>query len=48
MLTGEADASLAELMNGMGHFSNRAAKVYLHAREEQDRQRASAIDKMAR
>jgi integrase len=47
-LTGEAGASLAELMNRMGHSSTRAARVYLHAREERDRQLASTLDKMAR
>jgi integrase len=33
-LTGEVGASLAELMSRMGHSSTRAARVYLHAREE--------------
>jgi len=47
-LTGEAGASLAELMSRMGHSSPRAAKVYLHAREERDRQLAAALDKLAR
>jgi integrase-like protein len=47
-LTGKAGASLAELMNRMGHSSTRAARVYLHAREERDRQLASTLDKMAR
>jgi integrase len=47
-LTGEAGASLAELMNRMGHSSTRAARVYLHAREERDRQLASTLDKMVR
>jgi hypothetical protein len=47
-LTGEAGASLAELMTRMGHSSTRAARVYLHAREERDRQLASTLDKMAR
>ena len=32
----------------MGHSSTRAAKVYLHAREERDRQLASTLDKMVR
>jgi hypothetical protein len=32
----------------MGHSSTRAARVYLHAREERDRQLASTLDKMAR
>ena len=47
-LTGEAGASLAELMNRMGHSSTRAVSVYLHAREERDRQPATTLDKMAR
>jgi integrase len=47
-LTAEAGASLAELMNRMGHSSTRAAKVYLHARDERDRQLAAIFDKMAR
>jgi len=38
----------AELMTRMGHWSTRAAVVYLHAREERDRQIASTLDKMAR
>ena len=47
-LTAEAGASLAELMNRMGHSSTRAAKVYLHTREERDRQLADVLDRMAR
>jgi integrase len=47
-LTGGAGASLAELMNRMGHSSTQAARVYLHAREERDRQFAGTLDKMAR
>ena len=47
-LAAEAGASLAELMNRMGHSSTRAAKVYLHAREERDRHLAATLDKMAR
>ena len=35
-LTAEAGASLAELMSRMGHSSTRAARVYLHARDERD------------
>jgi hypothetical protein len=42
-----ASASLAELMNRMGHSSTRAARVYLHTREERDRQLAITLDKMA-
>jgi integrase len=47
-LTAEAGASLGELMTRMGHSSTRAAKVYLHAREERDRQLADVLDRMAR
>jgi integrase len=47
-LTAEAGASLAELMSRMGHSSTRAARVYLHARQERDRQLAATLDKMAR
>jgi integrase len=47
-LAAEAGASLAELMSRMGHSSTRAAKVYLHAREERDRHLADVLDKMAR
>ena len=47
-LAAEAGASLAELMSRMGHSSTRAAKVYLHAREERDQQLATTLDKMAR
>jgi hypothetical protein len=47
-LTGEANASLAELMNRMDHSSTRAARVYLHAREERCCQLASTHDKTAR
>ena len=35
-------------MNRMGHSSTRAARVYLHAREERDRQLAATLDKMVR
>jgi integrase len=43
----ESGASLAELMNRMGHSSTRAAQVYLHARRERDREIASSLGKMA-
>ena len=46
--TTESGASLAELMNRMGHSSTRAAQVYLHTREERGQQIAATIDKMAR
>jgi hypothetical protein len=35
-------------MNRMGHSSTRAARIYLHAREERERQLAATLDKMAR
>ena len=44
----ETGASLAELMNRMGHSSTRAAQVYMHAREERGQQIAAILDKMAR
>jgi integrase len=47
-LAAEAGASLGELMNRMGHSSTRAARIYLHAREERERQLAATLDKMAR
>jgi hypothetical protein len=40
--------ALAELMGRMGYSSTRAARVYLHAREERDQQLAATLDKMAR
>jgi hypothetical protein len=48
MLTAEAGAAVTELMSRMGHASTRAARVYLHAREERDRQLAGTLSKMAR
>jgi integrase len=47
-LAGEAGASLGELMNRMGHSSTRAARIYLHTREEREQQLAATLDKMAR
>ena len=41
-------ASLGEPLNRMGHSSTRAARIYLHAREERERQLAATLDKMAR
>lgn len=35
-------------MTRMGHSTTRAAVVYLHARQERDRQIAGTLDKMAR
>ena len=47
-LASEAGASLGELMNRMGHSSTRAARIYLHTREEREQQLAATLDKMAR
>ena len=47
-LAAEAGASLGELMNRMGHSSTRAARIYLHAREEREQQLAAMLDRMAR
>ena len=47
-LAAEAGASLGELMNRMGHSSTRAARIYLHTREEREQQLAVTLDKMAR
>ena len=47
-LKSEAGASLGELMNRMGHSSTRAARIYLHTREEREQQLAATLDKMAR
>jgi integrase len=44
----ETGASLAELMNRMGHASTRAAQIYLHARKERDREIATTLDRMAK
>jgi integrase len=42
----ESGASLAELMNRMGHSSTRAARIYLHARQERDKEIAATLGKM--
>ena len=47
-LTAEAGASLGEPMTRMGHSSTRAARIYLHAREEREWQLAVTLDRMAR
>src|SRR6185312_6486572 len=46
--TAETGASLAELMNRMGHSSTRAARLYLHTRQERDKQIAVTLDRMAK
>lgn len=43
----EAGASLRELMNRMGHSSTRAAMVYLHARDEREREIADRLGERA-
>jgi hypothetical protein len=35
-------------MNRMGHSSTRAARIYLHTREEREQQLAATLDRMAR
>ncbi|MGH3375032.1 MAG: tyrosine-type recombinase/integrase [Actinoallomurus sp.] len=44
----EAGASLAELMSRMGHSSTRAARIYLHARQERDKEIATTLGRMAK
>jgi Phage integrase family len=44
----ESGASLAELMSRMGHSSTRAARIYLHARQERDKEIAATLGKMVR
>lgn len=44
----ESGASLAELMRRMGHSSTRAARIYLHARQERDKEIAAALGTMAK
>jgi hypothetical protein len=46
--TAETGASLAGLMNRMGHSSTRTAQIYLHARQERGQEIAATLDKMAR
>ena len=46
--TAETGASLAELMNRMGHSSTRAARLYLHTRQERDMEIAVTLDRMAK
>ena len=35
-------------MNRMGHSSTRAARIYLHTRQEWEQQLAAALDRMVR
>ncbi|MEU5993096.1 site-specific integrase [Spirillospora sp. NPDC047418] len=44
----ESGASLAELMNRMGHSSTRTTQVYLHARQDRGQQMASSLGKIAK
>jgi integrase len=46
--TAETGASLAELMNRMGHSSTRAARLYFHTRQERDKEIAVTLDRMAK
>lgn len=46
--TAETGASLAELMNRMGDSSTRAARLYLHTRQERDKEIAVTLDRMAK
>lgn len=46
--TAETGASLAELMSRMGHSSARAARVYMHVRQERDKEIATTLDRMAK
>ena len=46
--TAETGASLAELMSRMGHSSTRAARVYMHVRQERDKEIATTLDRMAK
>jgi integrase len=44
----ETGASLAELMSRMGHSSTRAARIYLHARQERDKEIATTLGRMVK
>jgi hypothetical protein len=46
--TAETGASLAERMSRMGHSSTRAARLYLHTRQERDKEIAVTLDRMAK
>ena len=43
-----AKSRVGELMNRMGHSSTRAARIYLHTRQEREQQLAAALDRMVR
>jgi integrase len=46
--TASAGANLRELMERMGHSTNRAAMIYLHSTDPRQRALADAVDKAAR
>jgi integrase len=46
-LAAAAGANLADLMKRLGHTSTIAAKRYLHATQDRDRELASALSKLA-
>ena len=46
-LTANAGAKLRELMERMGHDSERAAMIYLHGSDERQREIADALGKLA-
>jgi integrase len=46
--TAETGASLAELMGRMGHSSTRAARVYMHVRQERDQEIAATLHRTAK
>jgi integrase len=46
--TANAGANLRELMERMGHSTNRAAMIYLHSTDPRQRALADAVDKAAR
>jgi integrase len=43
----ESGATLPELMRRMGHTTSRAALIYLHSRDQRDRQIADQLGKVA-
>jgi hypothetical protein len=47
-LAASADASLRELMDRMGHDSERAALIYLHGSDARQQAIADSLDKIAR
>ena len=43
-----AKSRVGELLNRMGHSATRAARIYLHTRQEREQQLAAALDRMVR